>query len=229
MEAKGLAFFGKISAGMTHEIKNVLAIINESNGLMSDLLSMAKDSPFPHRDRFLRAISKIGEQVGRGVKVSAAFNRFAHSVDCPVSRIDLKEAVDEAIALNERFARLKRVELEASLAGEAVFVEMPEFVLQMVLGESIECCLTQMGGPGAISLRVRGETRPRIDVCCKGGCGGDGAAFRQKLSALETWRQFEETCAALGATVEWLPETDGFSIVLSEKRRGNVSGRRLSE
>ncbi len=42
------AFMGKITAAITHEMKNVLAIIKESAGLMEDLLSVAKDDSFQH-------------------------------------------------------------------------------------------------------------------------------------------------------------------------------------
>ncbi len=38
----GLRFFGKMSASATHEIKNTLAIINESAGLLEDLSLMAQ-------------------------------------------------------------------------------------------------------------------------------------------------------------------------------------------
>ena len=37
----GLQFFGKMTASISHEIKNVLAIINENAGLLEDLALMA--------------------------------------------------------------------------------------------------------------------------------------------------------------------------------------------
>ena len=38
----GLQFFGKVSASIAHEIKNVLAIINENAGLLEDLTFAAR-------------------------------------------------------------------------------------------------------------------------------------------------------------------------------------------
>ena len=35
---KEIGFMGKVTASLSHEIKNTLAIINESAGLMGDLL-----------------------------------------------------------------------------------------------------------------------------------------------------------------------------------------------
>ena len=37
----GLQFFGRMSASISHEIKNVLAIINENAGLLEDFSLMA--------------------------------------------------------------------------------------------------------------------------------------------------------------------------------------------
>ncbi|MBW2430934.1 MAG: sensor histidine kinase, partial [Deltaproteobacteria bacterium] len=40
MAETGLQFFSQISASISHEIKNVLAIINENAGLMEDFTLM---------------------------------------------------------------------------------------------------------------------------------------------------------------------------------------------
>jgi len=37
-----LKFFGKMTASISHELKNVLAIINENAGLLEDLCAMAE-------------------------------------------------------------------------------------------------------------------------------------------------------------------------------------------
>ncbi len=35
------AFFGKINAGISHDINNILAIIRESSGLLTDLMEFS--------------------------------------------------------------------------------------------------------------------------------------------------------------------------------------------
>jgi hypothetical protein len=37
-----LAFFGKVNASISHELKNVMAIISETAGLLGDLSEMAR-------------------------------------------------------------------------------------------------------------------------------------------------------------------------------------------
>ena len=111
VKANELAFFGKIAAGVTHELKNVLAIIKESNGLMADLLAMLKETPFVYREKFQRSIGRIEEQVRRGTEITSRFNGFAHGVDHPVASIDLNAIVAQTVLLAARFARLQHVEL----------------------------------------------------------------------------------------------------------------------
>jgi hypothetical protein len=43
-ENRKAAFMGRITAGVTHEMKNVLAIIKESAGLMEDFLKISQDA-----------------------------------------------------------------------------------------------------------------------------------------------------------------------------------------
>ncbi|MEM5786672.1 MAG: hypothetical protein AAGU11_05090 [Syntrophobacteraceae bacterium] len=173
MKSSELAFFGKIAAGVTHELKNVLAIINESNGLMGDLLGMVKDSPFPHRDRFQRSIGRIEEQVRRGVEITSRFNQFSHSMDRERAEIDLNEVVARTIALSERFARLSNLDLRGIPSATPVAFVTNPFKLQMVLTRAIEACMAGMAGKGSISLMVREEQdTPCIELECRVEDGG---------------------------------------------------------
>ena len=38
-----LTFFGKVNASISHELKNILAIISETAGLLGDLVHLAAD------------------------------------------------------------------------------------------------------------------------------------------------------------------------------------------
>jgi len=63
-------FFGKITAGVTHEMKNVLAIIKEISGLMEDILAVTGEDAFPNKAKFQNALSRILDQVRRGVNIT---------------------------------------------------------------------------------------------------------------------------------------------------------------
>ncbi len=211
MKANELAFFGKIAAGVTHELKNVLAIINESNGLMGDFLSIVKDSPFPYREKFQRSIGKIDEQIRRGVEITTRFNRFAHSMDHPVATIDLNLILAQTVALAERFARLRNIELRANLSEQPVMLSGNPFRIQMALTRSFEACMGYMSGGGAILLQVIGNLeRPGFHVFLKGQSGEK--VVKENVVSCSEWIEFEELVSVMDLSYEWQAEGGGFAL-----------------
>ena len=118
MKAKELAFMGKITAGATHEMNNVLATIRESGGLLQDLMGLCQDSSFPYREKFLKVLTNIDDQVRRGVELATKLNKFSHSMDNPETRIDAQTILQLNLFLMHRFARLKQVTLAMSPGDE---------------------------------------------------------------------------------------------------------------
>ena len=73
--------FAKISASISHEIKNTLSIINENAGLLEDFAQMAEEGTGVAVER-VRAVTKtIAKQVDRSNIIMKNLNRFAHSAD----------------------------------------------------------------------------------------------------------------------------------------------------
>ena len=63
-----LCFIGKIIAGFTHEIKNHLAIIKESAGLIGDLIKFGKKGK-DESAQYLEIIGSVEDQMERTVEV----------------------------------------------------------------------------------------------------------------------------------------------------------------
>ncbi len=70
MNEKEIKFIGKITAGVTHEVNNVLASIREISGLMTDILSITNETSFPRKEKFQTSLQKIQNQVQRGIKIN---------------------------------------------------------------------------------------------------------------------------------------------------------------
>jgi C4-dicarboxylate-specific signal transduction histidine kinase len=157
MKEQESAFLGKISAGMTHEIKNVLAIIRESAGLMEDLLSLCRDSSFPYHEKFRSVLGTIQDQVRRGVELTTRLNRFAHSMDAPLAEFEVSALLEQMVSLMRRFARLKRLELEAFPAGKPITIKTDPFRLQLILA----ACLDHLFGLAKEGGRI--GLRPQLD------------------------------------------------------------------
>lgn len=222
MQKRQLAFFGKITAGMTHEMKNALAVIGESSGLMEDLLAMAADEPFPFRDRFLRALAAIQAQVRRGVDLSSRLNRFAHSLDEPLALVDLETAVDHLVPLARRFAGMRRVEIEARPGGEEILVETSPAGLNLALFKACEFCWDRMPRGGTLSLSTQKEAGAGTVVLECRDAEGPAGIIPDDPGALPEWHALLETVAALPGKICCGPSQAGMRLVLGEPA-GRVS------
>ena len=202
LKRKEVAFFGKITAGITHEIKNVLAIIQESSGLMEDILGVTEDGTFPHKDKFIKSLNRIHRQIQPGINITSRWSRFAHNPDhCPAS-LDLNEIAEQMVLLASRFARLKNVVLESSPSDPPLIIKSDPVSLEMALFESIEILLCITGSGGKITLSPR-----KIQDKYVLGVGYENTIlpeedFLAKISSTERWASLQETMACLGGTVK---------------------------
>jgi C4-dicarboxylate-specific signal transduction histidine kinase len=139
-----LAFLGKITASTTHEIKNVLAIIQESSGLLEDILAMSESKDYPHKDRFIDTLNRIQAQIQRGIDITSNLNHFAHSPDNERSDIDFNDLIKNLSMLAARFARLKKVMLITELSDVPLIIETNSVQLQMNIFGAIEIILNHI-------------------------------------------------------------------------------------
>lgn len=202
LKRKELVFFGKITAGITHEIKNVLAIIQESSGLMEDILDITENGTFPHKDKFIKSLNRIHGQIQRGIDISSRLNRFAHSPDHSPASLDLNEITEQMILLASRFTRLKNVVLESSPSDPPLIIKSDPVSLEMALFESIEILLSVIGSGGRITLSPR-----KIQDKFVLGIGYENTVlleedFLSKISSTEHWASLQEIMASLGGTVK---------------------------
>ena len=99
-----LKMMGDVSASASHDILNVLAILNEHTGLLSDLLAL-KGEVTP--DQLLQTTHAMESQIKRGKDLLEHLNRFAHSPDtlnspARLQPIDVAETITEIARLTHR-------------------------------------------------------------------------------------------------------------------------------
>ncbi len=199
-EDKEVAFFGKITAGITHELKNVLAIIRESSGLIGDIISISPEAVIKHQEKIRNSIVRIKDQIERGVNLTDRLNRFAHSTDEILSKIDLQETIEQLVMLAQRFARLKHVVLKTvtpDQEGSSATLVTRHIQLQMALFASLECCFTGMSAGGEINIEIRNlEGKNAVHVICKGDLP-EQSEFVRNISESQNWPVLQEIVACL--------------------------------
>ena len=130
----GLRFFGQMSASISHELKNILAIVKENAGLLNDYLNlMAKGHPFDP-ERFQSVASRIEAQTLRADTLIKNLNRFAHTVDNPSQSVSLNETLSLLTALYQRQANLQQVKLMYRSEQFDMLILSSPFLLLNVLG-----------------------------------------------------------------------------------------------
>lgn len=138
----GLQFFGKVSASISHEMKNVLAIINENVGLLEDLTYIAAKGQPIDPERIQRTCLSMTKQIKRGDTIMKNLNTFAHSIDEAEKDIDLYQLVDLVASLASRRAALRSVSFVVQKPAIPVSLQSNPFLLQnflwLCLEEAIE-------------------------------------------------------------------------------------------
>ena len=150
----GLQFFGQISASISHEIKNVLAIINENAGLLEDFTLMG-DRGVPIDAARLKAMAEaVHRQIGRADVIIKNMNRFAHSIDKTITSVDLNETIELMIALTARFADMRGVQVDIQLPQNPVKIQTAPFFLMNLLWLCLDFSMSASGYEKRVQLVV---------------------------------------------------------------------------
>jgi signal transduction histidine kinase len=147
----GEALFGRLVAGSTHELTNVLNIIGELAGLQDDILRDAAAGDAPDSGRLAELAGRIHSQTDRGQELLRQLNRFAHSVDRSGEAYDVCDMLECLVALTERFARLTRTQLELRPPLEEMTLVGDPFAMLV----AVSACLDAALGASNAARRIR--------------------------------------------------------------------------
>jgi len=210
-----VAFFGRITAAFTHDMRNVLAIIKESAGLMEDLLALSQNAAFPQKDRFARSLATIEAQAKRGIELSGRLNRFAHSTDEAVATFDLNEILEQVVFLSGRFARLKEVTLSLIPYADPLPVVASPIALHMAAFGCLECCWDRMAAGGNISLSLGQKGQEAIvSFVCQSGVD-DEEDYSGWFYDSEAGQAIQKMVKNLSCRVECSEPGPGLALILS--------------
>jgi K+-sensing histidine kinase KdpD len=146
-----------MSASISHEIKNALAIMNESAGLLEDLSLRAEKGIPVEPERLKKQAGNILKQIRRADGILRDMNKFAHSVDEPMKETDIGEMVVLMAALCGRFAVMKGVALETQSSAGPVIIHTSPFLLENLLWLCLDFCMDN-AGPGKTVKVAAGKT-----------------------------------------------------------------------
>ena len=165
-----LQFFGTVTASISHEINNVLAIVNENAGLLEDFTAMAEKGIPIDGERLKALAGKITTQVRRADTIVKNMNKFAHTVDETIKRIDLNGLLDLVVTLANRLASMRGVNLELEISENPVLLTTNDFFLENLLWLCLDFAMDAAGPDKAITLCAEeGENQVMIRLSKLGG------------------------------------------------------------
>lgn len=189
-----LAFFGVVTASLSHQINNVLTIISELNGLSEDLLVAGQTEELAH-DRLQAATARIAENLQRAVEYVRTLNRFSHSADQQEATCDLTNLVVLLQAITQRFFELAKAQLIVNVPEREMVLSVRPFAMLHLLFRAVRAALLAAGRGGEVRLSLE-DARDAVEVRLSAAGGqGEGGAADAELATLEA------ACRELGGTV----------------------------
>ena len=158
-----LQFFGRVSASISHELKNVLAIINENAGLLEDFTLMG-DRGIPIDPARLKVMAAaVKKQIGRADEIIKNMNRFAHSIDETIADIDLNQTIEEFRVLTDRFVAMRGVKVDLQLPASPLTIPTVPFFLMNLLWLCLDFSMSAGGDEKNLEL-VDDETEHSVRI-----------------------------------------------------------------
>lgn len=164
-----LSYIGKILSSLTHEIKNHLAFIKESAGLIGDLIESKKSLAKQDLQQSLDILRSIEDQIKKTSELCTYLNRLAHRMDKPVSTFSVNESLEELLVLLTKLASQKRISLERDFHRDIPTIYNDPATLQFLVFCVIEEKLKKLDKNGSITVKTGHSSGSiKIEVIAKG-------------------------------------------------------------
>ena len=203
------AFFGKVTASVTHEIQNVLAIIKENAGLMEDFLQINQAGNLSDiEDRLGKCIKSIKNQGYRGVDLTSGLNGFAHTTDSIQVSVNILELTKKLTSITERLFMQKGVNISIIESEKSYSMIVDPLLFQMVVFSCIECLVENFKAEAPVAIDIKlSDTPTAISFLYKD--------YKEKLvQNAPQWLKVVNLCEQANFKAEILKDTPGILITL---------------
>lgn len=207
-------FFGKVTASVTHEIQNVLAIIKETSGLMEDFIQLQKVNEVPDFESKLdKCLETIKKQAYRGVTLTSDLNGFAHTPDKIQTSIDVYETTKKLNIIANRLFKQKNVSVEVLESASSYSILTDPVIFQMILFSCIECMTDH---PQIQNVTI--DIQPREKITGISFFAADENVlyedFKEKIMQSSHWPKIINLCKQINFTANITSDSPEILILL---------------
>lgn len=214
----GFSFFGMASRLVSHELKNILAIISETSGLMDELVELSGEGRKLEPGKLRSLTESMLEEVERANTLIRTLNTFGHSVDRIIQDVDVNKTLSFMIQLAGLDARSKKTALRFSEIDVPPIVTSP-FFLESLLYHTIDFLFGVAGPDDEIRISLHAE-KGKLGIRFSGIASKGIHEFPTKSIAM--------LVKTLSGEISPNTTIDGFEITLPE-RIGESLIRNLSQ
>jgi len=207
------AFLGRITASVSHDIQNVLAIIKETSGLMEDFFLMQQSGGLENFDAKVgKCLQTIKKQTYRGVDLTSGLNGFAHTSDVHQISIGIFGTLNRLISIAQRLFNQKGVDVSLMECPTPCSILTDPVLFQMTVFSCIECLIDIIGAKKAVSLDIQASEHGlaiRI-VCQDTPLAYDD--YSPKLIQSTQWTTINGLCEQIDMSAEIISDVPGILI-----------------
>ncbi len=199
-----MASLGRLLADFSHEMRNHLAVIQEANGLLEDILAMEGAEGNPLLAPLGETTGQIGQRVRRSAELCQHLSGMAHRSDTLLSFFQVNDLLAELVVFLERSARLRQVTLQLDPGQGIDFIYNEPALLQYVLYQLYAFSLERLrNGQDLVISTAPAEGGVMISFCL------DAVRDVPELDLAEVSATVSAAVASLGAKLEYLKK-EGF-------------------
>jgi len=202
-----LAFFGKVNASISHELKNILAIISEAAGLLNDLTKMARKDGNFELDMIQTCSQDIVEEVQRGFATIKQMNTFSHSVDDSLKRMNLIEVLDLMIHVAGFLSFAGKVRFDPPAEAAPIILTCP-WRLQNLIYQALIYAFESVGPDGTIQVSLH----PQKDGSARITFSGLGTKSARTFPVDQT----RQIAASINAEIGMTGDSHGLDILVPQ-------------
>ncbi len=159
----GLQFYSKVSASISHEIKNTLAVLNESAGFLEDVTLMARKGMNVDMERLHSLAGSMLKQVQRADTIVKNMNRLAHSLDESWTQVDVNSLLELMKNLSERTTVTRGFNVTVAVSDMPVIIATNPFFLENMIWLLLDFAMTVTGDAKTIEMQtVKADPGARI-------------------------------------------------------------------
>ena len=215
-----LAFFGRVNASISHELKNIMAIISETAGLLNDLSEMAGTGTAIEPDMLISSTDSIIEEIQRGFTTIRQMNRFSHSVDTPAGAVDLMEMLDLIRHLCGYLSYAGKLNLNPG-GGDAPIVHTSPFALQAVVYQAVVRAFQEADSEAELDISIQSGDDSTWRILVEGFSAKAFDAFHDD--------RIKSMAASIGLSIQWDPAADRLEMGVPVSIENFGSGSRSRE